>query len=150
MSEIPPAPLEISALKSSTASRTPLLSGSTSSSASHRAQRPRDIPLVTTERGVVKQLTYHPLLLFSKYMQAKALATNVRSPACTGRTMPEWLRSTMDTSLLGISAALSDGWFVNLAAVNVSGEKAFETSLPMVEAPVMVFTVGERRMGSGM
>jgi alpha-N-arabinofuranosidase len=56
----------------------------------------------------------------------------------------------MDTPLLDISAALSDDGFVNLAVVNVSAERAFGTSLPMVEAPVMLFTVGERRMGSAM
>lgn len=99
-------------------------------------------PLMTTERGIVKQTTYWPLLLFSKYMQGQSLATHVRSAAYTGRTMPEWLQSTMDMPLLDVSAALSDDGFVNLAVVNISETQAMETTLPVPARPVKVFVVG--------
>jgi alpha-N-arabinofuranosidase len=99
-------------------------------------------PLMTTTRGVVKQTTYWPLLLFSKYMRGRSLAAHVRSTAYTGRTMPEWLASTMDLPLLDVSAALSDDSFVNLAVVNLSSTEAMETALPVIRGPVKVFVVG--------
>lgn len=99
-------------------------------------------PLMTTERGVVKQTTYWPLLLFSKYMRGRSLAAHVRSTAYTGRTMPEWLASTMDLPLLDVSAALSDDGFVNLSVVNLSLTEAMETALPVIKGPVKVFVVG--------
>jgi alpha-N-arabinofuranosidase len=99
-------------------------------------------PLMTTERGVVKQTTYWPLLLFSKYMRGRSLAAHVRSTAYTGRTMPEWLASTMDLPLLDVSAALSDDGFVNLSVVNLSLTDAMETTLPVIKGPVKVFVVG--------
>jgi alpha-L-arabinofuranosidase len=104
-------------------------------------------PLMTTDRGVVKQTTYWPLLLFSKYMRGKALATHVRSSAYAGRTMPEWLQSTMDMPLIDVSAALSDDGYVNLAVVNVSEDRDYETVLPEITAPVKVFTVGGKMNG---
>jgi alpha-N-arabinofuranosidase len=99
-------------------------------------------PLMTTERGVVKQTTYWPLMLFSKFMRGRSLAAHVRSMAYTGRTWPEWLASTMDLPLLDVSAALSDGGFVNLAVVNLSPTEAVETALPVIKGPVNVFVVG--------
>lgn len=43
-------------------------------------------PLMTTEHGVVKQATYWPLLLFSKYMRGQSLATHVRPRGYKGKT----------------------------------------------------------------
>ena len=65
-------------------------------------------PLMTTASGMVKQTTYWPLLLFSRYMRGKALATHVCAETYTGRTFPEWLASTRDLPLLDVSAALTD------------------------------------------
>jgi alpha-L-arabinofuranosidase len=99
-------------------------------------------PLMTTARGVVKQTTYWPLLLFSKYMRGRSLAAHVRSTAYTGRTMPEWLASTMDLPLLDVSASLSDDGFINLAVVNLSSTEAIKTTLPVIKGPAKVFVVG--------
>jgi alpha-N-arabinofuranosidase len=99
-------------------------------------------PLMTSERGIVKQTTYWPLLLFSKYMRGKALSTHVCSAAYTGTTFPEWLQDTMDTPLLDVSAALSEDGYLNLAVVNISETKAMETAVPTPTGQVTVFTVG--------
>jgi alpha-L-arabinofuranosidase len=104
-------------------------------------------PLMTTERGVVKQTTYWPLLLFSKYMRGQSLATHVRSAVYTGRTMPEWLQTTMDMPLLDVSAALGDDGFVNLAIVNVSESKEMTCTLPVPTGLVKVFVVGGKMNG---
>ncbi|KAJ5731818.1 hypothetical protein N7493_003299 [Penicillium malachiteum] len=99
-------------------------------------------PLMTTEQGIIRQTTYWPLLLFSKYMRGQSLAVHVRSPTYTGRTSPEWLESTMDIPMLDVSAALSDDDYLNLAVVNLSDCESVETSLPLIEGSVQVFTVG--------
>jgi alpha-L-arabinofuranosidase len=99
-------------------------------------------PLMTTERGVVKQTTYWPLLLFSTYMRGQSLATHVRSAAYTGRTMPEWLQTTMDMPLLDVSAALDDNGYLNLAVVNISESQEMQCTLPGPTSSVKVFVVG--------
>jgi alpha-L-arabinofuranosidase len=104
-------------------------------------------PLMTTDRGVIRQTTYWPLLLFSKYMRGRSLAVHTKSQAYTGKTMPEWLSSTMDLPLMDVSAALSDDGYVNLAVVNIHETQDMETKLPAIEGPVKVFTVGGRMNG---
>lgn len=99
-------------------------------------------PLMTTERGIVKQTTYWPLFLFSKYMRGKSLATHVCSGAYEGKTFPAWLASTMDLPLLDVSAALSEDGWMNLAVVNISEKEAMSTTLPEIAGPVQVFVVG--------
>jgi alpha-L-arabinofuranosidase len=99
-------------------------------------------PLITTERGVIKQTTYWPLLLFSKYMRGKSLATHVCSAAYEGKTFPAWLASTMELPLLDVSAALSEDGWMNLAVVNISETEAMSTTLPEVAGPVKIFIVG--------
>jgi len=99
-------------------------------------------PLMTTERGIVKQTTYWPLFLFSKYMRGKSLATHVSSAAYEGKTFPAWLASTMDLPLLDVSAALSEDGWMNLAVVNISEKEAMSTTLPKIAGPVQVFVVG--------
>ncbi|RDW87539.1 glycoside hydrolase family 51 protein [Coleophoma crateriformis] len=99
-------------------------------------------PLMTTERGITKQTTYWPLLLFTKYMRGKTLACHVRAPAYTGRTFPGWLQSTMDTPLLDVSAALSDDGYLNLAVVNISETADMEVRIPQPSTTVSVFMVG--------
>jgi alpha-N-arabinofuranosidase len=104
-------------------------------------------PLMTTPRGVIKQTTYWPLLLFSRYMRGKTLAAHVCANAYTGRTFPAWLESTSDTPLLDVSAALSDDGYVNLAVVNISEEKPMSTSMPSTSGVVSVFVVGGKVNG---
>lgn len=99
-------------------------------------------PLMTTERGVIKQTTYWPLLLFSKYMRGQSLATHVRATTYNGRTFPEFLASTVDLPLLDVSAALSEDGYMNLAVVNISETEDMTPKLPAVAGPVQVFTVG--------
>jgi len=98
-------------------------------------------PLMTTEHGVVKQSTYWPLYLYSKYMRGKSLATHVCSEAYTGTTFPNWLASTADLPLLDASAALGDDGYVNLAVVNIAEDRDMETALVV---PRGVFVVGGR------
>jgi alpha-N-arabinofuranosidase len=99
-------------------------------------------PLLTTERGVIKQTLYWPLYLFSKYMRGKTLAVHVRSGEYDGRTAPEWIASTCDTPWLDVSAALSDDGFISLAVINISDEKDFATELLGVGKDVQAFVVG--------
>ncbi|KAH9206240.1 glycoside hydrolase superfamily [Leptodontidium sp. 2 PMI_412] len=100
-------------------------------------------PLMTTERGVVKQSTYWPLYLYSKYMRGKSLATHVCSEAYNGTTFPGWLASTAELPLLDASAALSGDGYVNLAVVNIAENQDMETALMVPEGTeVQVFVVG--------
>lgn len=99
-------------------------------------------PLMTTEDGLLKQTTWWPLWLFSKYMRGHTIALNVRSPEYTGRTNPSWVRGTIETPFLDCSAALGDDGFINLAVTNVNEECDYEVSLEGLEASsVEVFTV---------
>lgn len=104
-------------------------------------------PLMTSATGVVKQTTYWPLLLFSRYMQGHALATHVRAAAYGGRTFPGWLASTRQLPMLDVSAAVGDDGFVNLAVVNIDEERDLETKMPEGagrNGEVRVYMVGGR------
>jgi alpha-N-arabinofuranosidase len=90
----------------------------------------------------VKQTTYWPLLLFSKYMRGQSLATHVRATTYNGRTYPEFLASTVDLPMLDVSAALSEDGYMNLVVVNISETHDVTPMLPAVEGQVQVFTVG--------
>jgi alpha-N-arabinofuranosidase len=47
-------------------------------------------PLLISDKGIIKQTAYWPLLLFSRYMHGKALGVGVRCQKWTGnRTNPE-------------------------------------------------------------
>ncbi|USP75437.1 putative alpha-L-arabinofuranosidase C [Curvularia clavata] len=99
-------------------------------------------PLMTTKEGLVKQTTWWPLLLFSKYMRGHTIALNVRTPEYTGRTNPTWIRGTIETPYLDCSATLSDDGFVNLAVTNVHETSDFEVEIPGLKADkVEVHTV---------
>jgi len=97
-------------------------------------------PLMTTESKVIKQATYWPLFLFSKYMRGQTLAVNLCCGKYVGKTNPEWLATTSDMPWLDVSAALNDG-FVNLAVVNISEDTDIECEIP-ITSTVQVFTVG--------
>ncbi|KAL2131353.1 hypothetical protein VTI74DRAFT_5242 [Chaetomium olivicolor] len=99
-------------------------------------------PLMTSEKGLVKQTIWWPLLLFSKYMRGHTVAVNVRAEEYTGRTNPAWIRATVETPLLDCSAVVGEDGFVNLAVANLSEEKDFAVDLAGVRAEkVDVFTV---------
>jgi alpha-N-arabinofuranosidase len=105
-------------------------------------------PLMTTETGIIKQTTYWPLLLFSKYMRGRTLAVNLRSPLWDGgATNPEWVRSTVQTPFLDVSGALDEEGWVNLAVVNISDTLDFPTKIGAVGGPVQVFIVGADSVG---
>ncbi|KAF2472730.1 glycoside hydrolase [Lindgomyces ingoldianus] len=91
-------------------------------------------PLMTTKEGLVKQTTWWPLLLFSKYMRGHTIALNVRSSEYTGVTNPPWIRGTIETPYLDCSATLSNDGRVNLAVVNIHEEKGFATKINGLKA----------------
>jgi alpha-L-arabinofuranosidase len=98
-------------------------------------------PLMTTTTSIVKQATWWPLLLFCKYMRGSTIAVNVRCAEYEGPTQPEWIRGTIETPWLDVSASLSDDGWVGLAVVNVH-EKSFSTNLEgAVGGDTEVFTV---------
>ena len=75
-------------------------------------------PLMTRESGMLKQTTWWPLLLFSKYMRGWQVATHVSCAAYEGETKPAWMRAAVETPWLDVSATISDDGFVNLVVVN--------------------------------
>lgn len=99
-------------------------------------------PLMTTEHGVLKQTTWWPLLLFSKYMRGWTVAVNVRCAEYEGATEPSWIRGTIETPWLDVSASINDEGIVSLAVVNVHDSKDFATKLEGVNSEsVGVYTV---------
>lgn len=103
-------------------------------------------PLMTTKDGLVKQTTWWPLLLFSKYMRGWTIATHTSCSSYEGDTQPAWLRSAAGTPWLDVSATISEDGVVSLAIVNVHPDK--DTSLPirgLQSKSVDVYTVvGDR------
>lgn len=86
-------------------------------------------PLMTTKDGLLKQPTWWPLLLYSKYMRGSTIAVNVRSGEYLGDTQPAWIRGAIETPWLDVSAALDDNGVVNLAVVNIHESIDFTTEL---------------------
>lgn len=100
-------------------------------------------PLMTHEKGLTKQTTWWPLLLFCKYMHGNTLAVHLTCPEYEGSTKPKWLRGTMDTPWLDVSAAIDDEGVVSLAVVNIHPDNEFKVRLDGVTkgAAVTVYTV---------
>ena len=98
-------------------------------------------PLMTTKEGIIKQTTWWPLLLFSKYMRGWTVAAHVACGAYEGETDPAWLRNTKDTPWLDVSASVGDDGFVNVAVVNVHETKDFKSKIEGVNGPVNIYTV---------
>lgn len=99
-------------------------------------------PLMTTKDGLVKQTTWWPLLLFSKYMRGTTVAVNVMCGEYEGPTVPAWIRGTIETPWLDVSAAVSDEGMVSLVVVNVHPDRAFSTKLEGVHSgKCSVYTV---------
>jgi alpha-N-arabinofuranosidase len=84
-------------------------------------------PLMTTKDGTIKQTTWWPWFLFCKYMRGSTLSVHVQSGEYEGPTKPAWIRGSIDTPWLDVSAAISDDGVVSLVVVNIGEEKAFKT-----------------------
>ncbi|KAK5166895.1 uncharacterized protein LTR77_007624 [Saxophila tyrrhenica] len=90
-------------------------------------------PLMTTKEGLVKQTTWWPLLLFSKYMRGWTIATHTSSPCYEGTTEPKWLQNAGETPWLDVSATVDDDGSVNLVVVNVNPDESFQLKLDGME-----------------
>jgi alpha-L-arabinofuranosidase len=99
-------------------------------------------PLMTTKEGLVKQTTWWPLLLFSKFMHGSTLAVHVQCGEYEGPTKPQWIRAAIETPWLDVSASIHEG-VVTLVVVNIHETNAYATRLDgIVEGtPVQVYTV---------
>jgi alpha-N-arabinofuranosidase len=99
-------------------------------------------PLMTTKTGLVKQTTWWPLLLFSKYMHGHTIGVHVQCPEYEGPTAPEWIRGTVETPWLDVSASLTDDGWMTLAVVNSHETKSFATKIDGIpEGEVNIFLV---------
>ena len=65
-------------------------------------------PLMTTKDRIMKQTTWWPLLLYSKYMRGYNVGVHVRGGAYDGATSPTWLQGTLaeGASWLDVSACV--------------------------------------------
>ncbi|KAK3049978.1 hypothetical protein LTR09_008898 [Extremus antarcticus] len=86
-------------------------------------------PFMTTKDGLVKQTTWWPLLLFSRYMRGHTIATHTSSSCYEGETEPKWLKSAGETPWLDVSATVGEDGSVNLVVVNVHPDESFEVEL---------------------
>jgi len=100
-------------------------------------------PLMTTADGIVKQATWWPLLLFSRYMRGWTVGCHVRCGAYDGPTQPEWLQGVLEqgASWLDVSTAVDDEGVVSCVVVNISAEEEFEVELKGLGTDVDVFEV---------
>lgn len=106
-------------------------------------------PLTTTKTGLIKHTTWWPLLLFRKYMRGEALAVHVRCSEYQGLTEPKWIRGSIETPWLDVSASVSsDGW-VTLAVVNIHETRDIETKIKGVpsDSKINVFVVTGNNTG---
>ena len=90
-------------------------------------------PLMTSKDGIVKQTTWWPLLLFSKYMRGHTLATHVGCGAYEGETAPAWIQGAIDTPWLDVSATVDGMGMVSMAVVNLSLEQGFDIEVGGVQ-----------------
>lgn len=99
-------------------------------------------PLMTSKDGISKQTTWYPLLLFSKYMRGWTVAVHVSGEEYEGKTAPDWIRNTIETPYLDVSATVSEDGWVALAVVNIHADKAIEADLEGVASKdTQVYTV---------
>lgn len=98
-------------------------------------------PLMTTKDGIIKQTTWWPLYLFSRYMRGWTISAHIACGVYEGETSPKWVRGVKDTPWLDVSATLGEDGYVNVAVVNIHEEKNIETKLEGPSGEVAVFTV---------
>jgi alpha-L-arabinofuranosidase len=97
-------------------------------------------PLTTTPDGLIKQTTYWPLYLFSQYMRGDALAVHVRCDEYHGPTQPKWIRGTIETPWLDVSASIDEDGMVGLAVVNVHETDSITASIEGINDGINVET----------
>lgn len=100
-------------------------------------------PLMTTKDGLIKQSTWWPLLLFSKYMRGWTIGVHVQCGAYDGETEPSWLQGVLEhgASWLDVSASVNEEGLVSLVVVNISDERDYEVELAGVGNEVAVYLV---------
>jgi alpha-N-arabinofuranosidase len=100
-------------------------------------------PLMTTKNGIVKQTTWWPLWLFSRYMRGWTVGVHVRAGAYDGVTEPAWLQGVLGegASLLDVSACVDEEGVLSLVVVNISETEEFEVNLKGAGKEVDVYTV---------
>jgi alpha-N-arabinofuranosidase len=100
-------------------------------------------PLMTTKDGIIKQATWWPLLLFSKYMRGWTVGVHLSGGAYDGVTQPPWLQGVLEqgASWLDVSASVSEDGVVSLVVVNINETTDFEVDLTGVGKEVDVYTV---------
>lgn len=81
-------------------------------------------------------------------MRGWTVAAHVTCGSYTGETAPTWLQGVLEDGApwLDVSAVLDESEFVNVAVVNISAEKDFETTVKGVSDKVEVHSV----TGSGV
>ncbi|RFU31887.1 hypothetical protein B7463_g4494, partial [Scytalidium lignicola] len=100
-------------------------------------------PLMTTADGIVKQTTWFPLLLFSRYMRGWTVGVHVRAGAYDGVTEPAWLQGVLEdgASLLDVSASVNEEGILSLVVVNISETEDFTVDLQGAKGEVIVYTI---------
>jgi alpha-N-arabinofuranosidase len=100
-------------------------------------------PLMTTADGIVRQATWWPALLFSRYMRGWTVGCHARCGAYDGPTQLEWLQGVLEqeASWLDVSAAVNEDGVVGSVVVSISEEDEFEVELKSVGSDVEVFEV---------
>lgn len=100
-------------------------------------------PLMTSKNGVVRQATWWPLWLFSKYMRGWTVGVHVKAGAYDGVTEPAWIQGVLEqgASWLDVSASVNEDGVVSLVVVNINETTDFEVELTGVGKEVEVHTV---------
>lgn len=98
-------------------------------------------PLMTTKGGIIKQTTWWPLLLFSRFMRGWTISAHLMCAAYEGETSPKWVRGVKDTPWLDVSATLGEDGYANAAIVNIHEDQGIESRIEGVTEPASVFTV---------
>jgi alpha-L-arabinofuranosidase len=100
-------------------------------------------PLMTHKDGLVKQASWWPLLLYCKYMHGTTISVHVRCGEYLGPTHPQWIRGTIETPWLDVSAAIDDEGVVTLAVINIDPDRDAVVELQGVssESSIATYTV---------
>jgi alpha-N-arabinofuranosidase len=100
-------------------------------------------PLMTTKNGIVRQATWWPLLLFSKFMRGWTVGVHVSAGAYDGKTQPAWLQGVLEqgASWLDVSACVNEEGVLSLVVVNINETDDFDVDLTGVGQEVAVYTV---------
>lgn len=99
-------------------------------------------PLLTSEKGMVKQTIWWPLWLFSKYMNGERVSAWVKCGAYEGETEPKWLGAMREIGWLDVSACVDEDGWCNVAVVNVNEQRGWKTEIKGLKTgEVAVWTV---------